>query len=60
VPIESASYFVERTASRLANACQMLGQTHCYAIATESVKNAPLAYTLSTDTDTLLKFGEMA
>jgi len=60
VPIESASYFVERTASRLANACQMLGQTECYAIATELVKNAPLAYRLSTDTDALLEFGDMA
>jgi hypothetical protein len=60
VPTESASYFVERTASRLANACQLLGQTECYAIATEPVKNAPLVYRLSTETDALLEFGEMA
>ncbi len=58
VPIESACYFVELTASRLANACKLLGQTSCYAIATEPVENAPLAYTLSTDVDTFLKFGE--
>ena len=60
VPTESANYFAQKTAQRIAYAGSALGETECYAVATEAVQNTPLAYRLSLTTEALVEFGESA